>query len=82
MEAVTCWIHKLFESMAKQSRGTVSKGMCVATCHKLFFPQVNKPMKEAFQNEFSIITTKRSFTISARFVHGINRILSLGTANI
>jgi len=26
------------------------------------------PTKEDYQNEFSIITTKRSFTISARFV--------------
>ncbi|KAI0232072.1 hypothetical protein LSAT2_017572 [Lamellibrachia satsuma] len=28
--------------------------------------KVSKPLKEAFQNEFSIISTRRSFTISAR----------------
>jgi hypothetical protein len=40
---------------------------CLNTLSSFVIFQVSKPTKEDFQNEFSIITTQRSFTISARY---------------
>lgn len=61
---------KVTEQMSKTDYNYLSDlfGMCKVRVTKvvLLVEQVSAPTKEDFQNEFSIISTQRSFTVSAR----------------